>query len=98
MKEKLCQAIVERDTHSTGEGSINRTGLLINGNSLKHAFHKDVKHMFLDFALSCEAVVCSRTTPHQKAEIVTMVSSDMTVSVFVIIAITVHSCTMFPRS
>uniref|UniRef100_A0A0N5A7W7 Phospholipid-transporting ATPase n=1 Tax=Syphacia muris TaxID=451379 RepID=A0A0N5A7W7_9BILA len=47
--------------------------LVINGHSLKHALGKKLERTFLDIGCVCQAVVCCRVTPLQKAQVVDLV-------------------------
>ncbi|XP_078483952.1 phospholipid-transporting ATPase ID [Ciona intestinalis] len=51
-------------------------GLVINGHSLVHALHEDLKHKFLELATHCSAVICCRATPIQKARVVELVKKN----------------------
>lgn len=49
-------------------------GLVIDGASLHHAFEEPfTKEVLLELSTRCQAVICCRTSPKQKAEIVTLV-------------------------
>uniref|UniRef100_A0A673SX93 Phospholipid-transporting ATPase n=1 Tax=Suricata suricatta TaxID=37032 RepID=A0A673SX93_SURSU len=54
-------------------GKENDLALIIDGETLKYAFHPEIKRSFLNLALSCRAVLCCRLSPLQKAEIVDLV-------------------------
>nr|XP_013010169.1 probable phospholipid-transporting ATPase IM isoform X2 [Cavia porcellus] len=59
---------------SLGEDTLTGDyALVVNGHSLAHALESDVKHDFLELACLCKAVVCCRTTPLQKAQVVELV-------------------------
>uniref|UniRef100_A0A8D1M8L9 Phospholipid-transporting ATPase n=1 Tax=Sus scrofa TaxID=9823 RepID=A0A8D1M8L9_PIG len=58
-------------------GKENDLALIIDGKTLKHALHFEVKKSFLNLALSCRAVLCCRLSPLQKAEIVDLVKSHV---------------------
>lgn len=48
-------------------------GLVINGHSLAHALHKDMRLELLRTACMCQTVICCRVTPLQKAQVVELV-------------------------
>ncbi|KAH9818620.1 putative aminophspholipid translocase [Melampsora americana] len=71
-----------------GEDNGNREGgygLVIDGASLHHAFEEAfTKEILLELSTRCQAVVCCRTSPKQKAEIVTLVkdgTNSMTLAI-----------------
>ena len=47
--------------------------VVIDGDTLRHAFHKDLKQLFLTLSTQCETVVCCRVSPAQKALVVKLV-------------------------
>ncbi|CAK9302020.1 unnamed protein product, partial [Gordionus sp. m RMFG-2023] len=51
----------------------NRVALIIDGKSLKFALDADSKNDFLDVILSCQTIICCRTTPLQKSEVVQLI-------------------------
>lgn len=53
-------------------------GLVIEGTSLKHAFAEPVtKDMLLELSTRCNVVVCCRTSPLQKAQVVRLVRDNL---------------------
>ncbi|XP_026920378.1 phospholipid-transporting ATPase IB-like isoform X3 [Acinonyx jubatus] len=58
-------------------GEENDLALIIDGETLKYAFHPEVKRSFVNLALSCRAVLCCRLSPLQKAEIVDVVKKHV---------------------
>jgi phospholipid-translocating ATPase len=53
-------------------------GLVIDGSSLTHAFNEPwSKDLLLELATRCDAVICCRTSPLQKALIVTLVRDGL---------------------
>jgi magnesium-transporting ATPase (P-type) len=48
-------------------------GLVIDGRTLDFALEEDVRDSFLELAKMCHSVVCCRTAPIQKADVVKMV-------------------------
>ncbi|EGG00267.1 putative aminophspholipid translocase [Melampsora larici-populina 98AG31] len=77
------------DLHDiVGEDNGNRQGgygLVIDGASLHHAFEEAfTKEILLELSTRCQAVVCCRTSPKQKAEIVSLVkdgTNSMTLAI-----------------
>eukprot|EP01135_Chromosphaera_perkinsii_P001852 Nk52_evm1s212 gene=Nk52_evmTU1s212 len=53
------------------------SALIIDGDSLNYALDDEVRSLFLDFALRCEAVVCCRVSPLQKALVVRLVKNGV---------------------
>jgi phospholipid-translocating ATPase len=47
--------------------------VVIDGDTLRHAFDPSLKPLFLNLATQCETVVCCRVSPAQKALTVKMV-------------------------
>lgn len=66
---------LERQINEFGEdiGNENYVGLVIDGKTLQFALDPSVKNDFLTLARSCKSVICCRTTPLQKAELVELV-------------------------
>ncbi|XP_023214433.1 probable phospholipid-transporting ATPase IA [Centruroides sculpturatus] len=54
----------------------NDVALVTDGKTLKYALTSDVRHDFVDIALSCKSVICCRVSPMQKAEVVEMVKAS----------------------
>ncbi|VDM48034.1 unnamed protein product [Toxocara canis] len=50
--------------------------LVINGHSLTHALKRNLEKTFLDIGCLCQAVVCCRVTPLQKAMVVDLVKRN----------------------
>ena len=48
-------------------------GLVLDGAALKEALQKDLRKVFLQVACGCEAVICCRTSPLQKAKVIELV-------------------------
>eukprot|EP00818_Percolomonas_sp_WS_P008373 CAMPEP_0117442084 /NCGR_PEP_ID=MMETSP0759-20121206/3968_1 /TAXON_ID=63605 /ORGANISM="Percolomonas cosmopolitus, Strain WS" /LENGTH=1496 /DNA_ID=CAMNT_0005233959 /DNA_START=369 /DNA_END=4859 /DNA_ORIENTATION=- len=56
----------------------NPLGLVINGDNLGHVMENEAfKRMFLELGTYCEAVVCCRVSPLQKAQVVALVKNNM---------------------
>nr|XP_061821969.1 phospholipid-transporting ATPase IB-like isoform X2 [Nerophis lumbriciformis] len=55
----------------------NELALIMDGQTLKYALSFELRHAFLDLALSCKAVICCRVSPLQKSEIVDMVKKQV---------------------
>ncbi|EDV26490.1 uncharacterized protein TRIADDRAFT_23045 [Trichoplax adhaerens] len=51
-------------------------GLVINGDSLAYALADDLKLTFLNLASQCNAIICCRVTPLQKALVVKLVKDN----------------------
>ena len=58
------------DTLGDSQGGF---ALVINGHSLEHALTPDMELMFLGVAEHCQAVICCRVTPLQKALVVELI-------------------------
>lgn len=59
--------------NSSGNNSKIPLGLVVDSVTLDRALRSDSQALFCDLALRCEAVVCCRCTPLQKAQVVRMV-------------------------
>nr|XP_032811396.1 phospholipid-transporting ATPase IA isoform X1 [Petromyzon marinus] len=64
---------------SLGEnlGQEHELALIVDGKTLKYALAYDLRHSFLDLALSCKSVICCRVSPLQKSEIVEMIKRQV---------------------
>ncbi|KAF0306390.1 Phospholipid-transporting ATPase 11C [Amphibalanus amphitrite] len=70
---ELRQTLAEHDLR-TGQEIHGNFGLVLDGESLTLALHsRDTRHQLLDVATRCQAVVCCRMSPMQKAEMVKLV-------------------------
>uniref|UniRef100_A0A8D0SEU0 Phospholipid-transporting ATPase n=1 Tax=Sus scrofa TaxID=9823 RepID=A0A8D0SEU0_PIG len=76
---EATQQMIDQNCQDLGAllGKENDLALIIDGKTLKHALHFEVKKSFLNLALSCRAVLCCRLSPLQKAEIVDLVKSHV---------------------
>jgi phospholipid-translocating P-type ATPase (flippase) len=62
-----------RDAEDPGE-----VGLVVNGDKLHSILdNEDLKKIFLRLGMLCKAVVCCRVSPKQKADVVTLVKSNL---------------------
>lgn len=53
-------------------------GLVIEGTSLRHAFAEDLtKSMLLELSTRCNVVICCRTSPLQKAQVVRLIRDNL---------------------
>ncbi|RWS29547.1 putative phospholipid-transporting ATPase IA-like protein [Leptotrombidium deliense] len=66
--DATAEAIREAETTSD-------TVLVIDGASLRYALSSNLKRDFMEISLVCQAVICCRVSPIQKAEIVELVKS-----------------------
>lgn len=57
-------------------GTQNEVALIVDGKTLEFALTCDCRKSFLDVAMSCEAVICCRVSPWQKAEVVRLVRAS----------------------
>ncbi|XP_069323061.1 phospholipid-transporting ATPase IB-like [Eulemur rufifrons] len=75
---KAAQQIIDQNCKDLGNllGKENDLALIIDGETLKHAFHPEIKKKLLALALSCRVVLCCRLSPLQKAEIVDLVKTE----------------------
>ncbi|KAB1267818.1 Phospholipid-transporting ATPase IB [Camelus dromedarius] len=76
---EATQEVINQSCQDLGTllGKENDLALIIDGKTLKHALHSEVKKNFLSLALSCRAVLCCRLSPLQKAEIVDLVKKHV---------------------
>lgn len=73
VKEKLrrcCASLGFR------KGQENSLGLIIDGKALNFALSSECQADFLDLSTSCRAVICCRTTPKSKSQIVEFVKRN----------------------
>ncbi|KAM7237957.1 hypothetical protein CapIbe_010915 [Capra ibex] len=77
--EKATQQVINQNCQDLGAllGKENDLALIIDGKTLKHALHVEVRKCFLNLALSCRTVLCCRLSPLQKAEIVDVVKKQV---------------------
>ncbi|KAL2621212.1 hypothetical protein R1flu_001417 [Riccia fluitans] len=55
-----------------GNDSVKQLALIIDGNTLVHALHKDVEQELFEVARACNVVICCRVAPLQKAAVVNL--------------------------
>ncbi|TSW48746.1 putative phospholipid-transporting ATPase VD [Bagarius yarrelli] len=53
--------------------------LVIDGHTLDFALQKDLQKVFLDVTISCRSVICCRSTPLQKSQVVRLVGDSLKV-------------------
>ncbi|XP_068195693.1 phospholipid-transporting ATPase VD isoform X2 [Antennarius striatus] len=51
--------------------------LVINGSTLDWALQKDLKSDFLELSCKCKAVICCRSTPLQKSQVVRLIRDEL---------------------
>ena len=67
-RENVLRQITDGKALLTGpSGTAEIFALIIDGKSLAYALEDDMKHLFLDLAMSCASVICCRSSPKQKA-------------------------------
>ncbi|XP_027829644.1 phospholipid-transporting ATPase IB-like [Ovis aries] len=76
---EATQQVINQNCQDLGAllGKENDLALIIDGKTLKHALHVEVRKCFLNLALSCRTVLCCRLSPLQKAEIVDVVKKQV---------------------
>ncbi|KAI4892075.1 hypothetical protein NFI96_022383 [Prochilodus magdalenae] len=62
---------------SEGDAVISGFTLVIDGRTLDFALHEDLKKMFLDLTSGCRSVICCRSTPLQKSQVVRLVGDSL---------------------
>ncbi|KAJ1993758.1 phospholipid transporting ATPase [Dimargaris cristalligena] len=70
---------VEEEPGLDAEGNNKPLALIIDGESLKYALEPALEKLFLQVAQMCEAVVCCRVSPLQKALVVRCVKQNLKV-------------------
>uniref|UniRef100_A0A8C8YY44 Phospholipid-transporting ATPase n=1 Tax=Prolemur simus TaxID=1328070 RepID=A0A8C8YY44_PROSS len=75
---RTSQQIIDQNCKDLGNllGKENDLALIIDGETLKHAFHPEIRKKLLALAVSCRVVLCCRLSPLQKAEIVDLVKTE----------------------
>ncbi|KAG7651033.1 putative P-type phospholipid transporter [Arabidopsis thaliana] len=73
-KENVLSQIINGKTQLKYSGG-NAFALIIDGKSLAYALDDDIKHIFLELAVSCASVICCRSSPKQKALVTRLVKS-----------------------
>ncbi|XP_011008886.1 PREDICTED: putative phospholipid-transporting ATPase 9 [Populus euphratica] len=75
-RESVLRQITDGTALLTGpSGTAETFALIIDGKSLAYALEDDMKHLFLDLAMSCASVICCRSSPKQKALVTRLVKS-----------------------
>ncbi|CAG8554921.1 10831_t:CDS:2 [Ambispora leptoticha] len=59
------------------EKTHDRHALVIDGLTLKYALNPEVKNLLLDVGKQCQAVICCRVSPLQKAQVVELVKNGL---------------------
>ncbi|KAL9251249.1 putative phospholipid-transporting ATPase 8 [Drosera capensis] len=70
VKKQISDAVSQI---TAGKGNSSSFGLIIDGTSLSFALDKNLEKSFLKLALSCESVLCCRSSPKQKALVTRLV-------------------------
>ncbi|KAJ3109508.1 hypothetical protein HDU97_005165 [Phlyctochytrium planicorne] len=81
IKRQMQDALVrfwgpEKEIASQKDGIAEKFGLVIDGSALLFALDSLNKDVFLDLATRCEAVICCRVSPLQKAQVVDLVKCN----------------------
>ena len=66
----------DEDTASPGAAA-GGSVLVIDGRTLEWALGEDLKGAFLELSQQCKAVLCCRSTPLQKSQVVQLVRSQL---------------------
>lgn len=64
---------------SQDDAGISGFTLVIDGRTLDFALQNDLQKVFLDVTVSCRSVICCRSTPLQKSQVVRLVGDSLRV-------------------
>lgn len=67
------------DMGTSEDEAVSGFTLAIDGRTLDFALHEDLQKMFLDLTNSCRSVICCRSTPLQKSQVVRLVGDSLRV-------------------
>lgn len=62
---------------SQDDAGISGFTLVIDGHTLDFALQKELQKVFLDVTVSCRSVICCRSTPLQKSQVVRLVGDSL---------------------
>uniref|UniRef100_A0AAR2JAQ3 Phospholipid-transporting ATPase n=1 Tax=Pygocentrus nattereri TaxID=42514 RepID=A0AAR2JAQ3_PYGNA len=62
---------------SEGDAVISGFTLVIDGRTLDFALHEDLQKNFLDLTSGCRSVICCRSTPLQKSQVVRLIGDSL---------------------
>lgn len=62
---------------SQDDAGISGFTLVIDGRTLDFALQKELQKVFLDVTVSCRSVICCRSTPLQKSQVVRLVGDSL---------------------
>ncbi|XP_015200756.1 phospholipid-transporting ATPase VD isoform X1 [Lepisosteus oculatus] len=88
--KEACEALFHRLLETVresepGEKAVGTTfTLVIDGRTLDFALHKSLEESFLEITKHCRAVICCRSTPLQKSQVVKLVRDKLKVMVLAI--------------
>lgn len=69
------------ETHrESSSGNVPSFILVIDGQTLDWALQEDLKSDFLEVSCRCKAVICCRSTPLQKSQVVRLIRDQLAVS------------------
>ncbi|MGH0164208.1 UNVERIFIED_CONTAM: hypothetical protein FKN15_047083 [Acipenser sinensis] len=81
-----CEALLNTLIKEIGEsvpgpsgGPVSGFSLVIDGKTLEYALHESLEKTFLELTKQCRAVVCCRSTPLQKSQVVKLVREKLEV-------------------
>ncbi|XP_017319685.1 probable phospholipid-transporting ATPase VD isoform X3 [Ictalurus punctatus] len=77
---KLLQAtdqLLTANCDSKDDAGISGFTLVIDGRTLDFALQKELQKVFLDVTVSCRSVICCRSTPLQKSQVVRLVGDSL---------------------
>ncbi|XP_066576714.1 phospholipid-transporting ATPase VD [Amia ocellicauda] len=73
----LLKTVLDRKEEG-GKAAVSFT-LVIDGRTLEFALHEGLEELFLDLTKHCRAVVCCRSTPLQKSQVVKLIRDKLKV-------------------
>ncbi|KAG9339837.1 hypothetical protein JZ751_022339 [Albula glossodonta] len=78
------KAVIEASGVGLGQASEAGFTLVIDGRTLDWALQEDLEDAFLDLTRQCRAVICCRSTPLQKSQVVRLVRDSLKVTTLAI--------------
>ncbi|KAI1887335.1 hypothetical protein AGOR_G00189250 [Albula goreensis] len=78
------KAVIEASGAGLGQASEAGFTLVIDGRTLDWALQEDLEEAFLDLTRQCRAVICCRSTPLQKSQVVRLVRDSLKVTTLAI--------------
>lgn len=75
--DSVTELTAEGNQRESSSGSVASLILVIDGRTLDWALQEELKSDFLELSYRCKAVICCRSTPLQKSQVVRLIREQL---------------------